>query len=393
MKALFKHRALQILLLLCLYFVFYSYIPLDVHRLLYCFSLFIKEILILLLPLTVFFYIGDAIISFQKKAPLFVLYLFVFEGMSNFLSVYYATFCSYIASFSLSSLTAPNETFETFTPLFKLHVQKPAWYSADKGALLAIVLSLAASILSSSEGKKLFSSGKRLFETILTKGFSPLIPLFTLGFVAKTAQSNTLTQLLSNSASLFIWIFSILCFYLFLLFFIGSNFNIKKTILSIKNLLEAGSIAFTSGCSLSTMPSTIKGVEKNLKEPSLAKSIIPATTNIQQIGDCIINTFLCYLLYSIYFKSPPPPLVWINFTLFFVLARYATAAVLGGAIFLMLPIYEKTLHFTPEMISIILSLNILLDPIVTASNVLANGALCQIFEKFWVNKAELKKQN
>jgi Na+/H+-dicarboxylate symporter len=66
------------------------------------------------------------------------------------------------------------------------------------------------------------------------------------------------------------------------------------------------------------------------------------------------------------------------------LARFATAAVMGGAIFIMLPIYEYYLSFTPEMIAIILTFNLILDPLITCSNVVANGALCTIFEQVWI---------
>ena len=152
----------------------------------------------------------------------------------------------------------------------------------------------------------------------------------------------------------------------------------------MKNLGPAGAIAFTSGCSLSTMPWTIEGAGKNLANPDFAEAIIPATTNIQQIGDCITNAFLCFLIYSHFYGHLPDVLTLVNFSIMFVLARFATAAVLGGAIFIMLPIYETYLSFNPEMIAIILGFNVILDPIVTSCNVVANGALCRIFERVWL---------
>lgn len=152
----------------------------------------------------------------------------------------------------------------------------------------------------------------------------------------------------------------------------------------MKNLIPAAGVSFSSGCSLSTMPWTIEGTSKNLQNPDLAKAVIPATTNIQQVGDCIINAFLCFLIY-LHFNGHAPALsTWISFSVVFVLARFATAAVLGGAIFIMLPIYETYLNFTPEMIAIILAFNVILDPLVTCSNVVANGALCRIFERVWL---------
>lgn len=95
------------------------------------------------------------------------------------------------------------------------------------------------------------------------------------------------------------------------------------------------------------------------------------------------NTFLCFLIY-VHFNGHVPPLsLWIPFSAVFVLTRFATAAIIGGAIFIMLPIYEYYLHFTPEMIAIILAFNVILDPLITGSNVIANGALCRVFEKAW----------
>jgi Na+/H+-dicarboxylate symporter len=120
-----------------------------------------------------------------------------------------------------------------------------------------------------------------------------------------------------------------------------------------------------------------------LQNPDLAKAIIPATTNIQQIGDCFANAFLCFLIYDGFYGEAPDLWMWLLFSSAFVAARFATAAVLGGAIFIMLPIYEKYLHFTPEMTAIILAFNVILDPIITSANVLANGALCCLFERVW----------
>jgi Na+/H+-dicarboxylate symporter len=131
------------------------------------------------------------------------------------------------------------------------------------------------------------------------------------------------------------------------------------------------------------MPWTIKGASKNLENPDLAKAIIPATTNIQQVGDCIVNSFLCFVLYKQFYGYAPDLLLWAKFSVIFVLARFATAAILGGAMFVMLPIYESYLNFTGEMIAVIVALNVVLDPIVTSCNVLGVGSLCKVFEIVW----------
>jgi Na+/H+-dicarboxylate symporter len=196
--------------------------------------------------------------------------------------------------------------------------------------------------------------------------------------------------MVAHYAILVVYLLAFLAFYLTLIYFIGAEFNLRRMLTHMKNLFPAWGIALTSGCSLSTMPWTIKGASLNLKDPEFAKAIIPATTNIQQIGDCIMNTFLCFLIYNHFYGHAPDMHTLFTFSIAFVIARFATAAVIGGAIFVMLPIYQTYLDFSSEMIGIILAMNVILDPIVTSSNVFANGGLAKIFEMVW-NKVHKKK--
>jgi Na+/H+-dicarboxylate symporter len=130
------------------------------------------------------------------------------------------------------------------------------------------------------------------------------------------------------------------------------------------------------------MPWTIEGTARNLQNKNLAKVIIPATTNIQQVGDCIVNAFLCFLIYRNFLGYNPDLYSFgLNLPCVFVLARFVTAAILGWIYFHYACLFMKTyLDFNPEMIAIILALNVVLDPLVTSCNVIANGALCRVFE-------------
>ena len=373
------NRSLQICILVALYLITLPYIPSTVPTLFYTLSVLIKDLLLWMLPITVCFFIAYAISSFEKKALAFLLSLIVFETISNTVSIWYSYGCAHFVpttSFEIQSNT------NQFEPYFKLYI--PSFWSADKGTIVGLFLGLSSSFFNIKNGIK---KGKEILESILTKVFARLIPLFVLGFVAKMEKGNILSSLASESLPLLITLLFFLFLYIFFLFFLGGG-GMLTTVQRVKNLLPATFLAFSSGCSLSTMPWTISGTAKNLKNPELAKGVIPATTNIQQVGDCIVNGFFCFLLYTHFNGHSPDLFTWAKFSFAFVLARFATAAVIGGAIFLMLPIYETYLGFTPEMIALILALNVLLDPIVTASNVMANGALCRVFERYWLTIQE-----
>jgi Na+/H+-dicarboxylate symporter len=358
--------------------MFAAYLPVDVHRFFYTCSLCIKDLLVYLLPITVSFFIASAVASFERKAPLFLLSLFLFEAISNGCSVWYAYGWAHLAG-NIIETASPKLFFDNFSALWRLPFTKPSWWSADKGMFLGIALGLLSIVF--PKLRHFLSTGRKIGEVILTRFFARLIPLFILGFVARMYKTQLFTQMVDQCTSLVLYLTLALLLYILLLFALGSGPTAPPFWQRIRNLIPAAGISFSSGCSLSTMPWTIAGTAKNLDNPKLAAALIPATTNIQQAGDCIINSFLCAILCLQFQGHLPDVETWCLFSALFVLARFATAAVLGGAIFVMLPIYESALHFSPEMIAIILAFNVLLDPIVTCSNVVANGALCRIFEK------------
>jgi Na+/H+-dicarboxylate symporter len=378
-----KLRAIQVPVLLTIYFLIAHLLPLEAHQGLYTISMFIKDLLMWTLPVTVGLFIAQAICSFEQRALLFVCTLVLFEALSNFISVWYAFFGGYVAVDYMPPIEILSGQQEGFNAFWRLPLMRPAWWSADKGALLGLFLGSFAAISKKAVFKLGIDRGKEAAQWILTNVFARFIPFFILGFVARMYQMGLFQHIFAEYGMLLIWLVAFLSGYLMLLFLIGSSWSLKETAKAIKNLFPAGVISFTSGCSISTMPWTIEGAAKNLNNPYLAKAVIPATTNIQQIGDCITNTFLCFLIYRHFYGHSPDFITWTSFSIIFVLARFATAAVIGGAIFIMLPIYEKYLSFNAEMIAIILAFNVILDPLITSSNVIANGALCRIFEKVW----------
>jgi Na+/H+-dicarboxylate symporter len=377
-----KHRGVQTLLLLTLYFFTANHLPLIVHQGLYTISFLIKDILMWVLPITVGFFIAHTLCSFQKKAPLFIFTLIIFEGLSNLCSIWYAFGCAHLISDSLPPLQSMSIQVE-MQELWRLPFIKPSWWSANKGTLLGLILGCLGALTKNAFLNTWIFNGSKTVQWILTKIIAPLIPLFVLGFFAKIHYTNLFHHLLKTSSKLALYLTLVLILYLFFLFFI-SSFSFTKTLQNLRNLLPAGGVAFLSGCSLSTMPWTIEGSSKNLDNKALAQAIIPATTNIQQIGDCIAQAFLCFIIYTCFYRHPPSLSIWITFSLVFTLARFATAGILGGAIFIMLPIYENYLYFNAEMISVVLAFNTLLDPLITSANVIANGALCRLFEKIWI---------
>ncbi len=377
-----KNRGIQVILTITIYLSLSHLLPPLAHQLFYTFSILIRDLLIWIMPLTVCFFIASTVSSFEKKAPLFIIFIFLFESLSNLCCVWYAYFSGNLANDFLPPIKVISENYD-FNFLWRLPFIKPSWWSADKGIIVGLILGCFGAFSKSESLKQIIRRGKTLAHFTLASLFSRLIPLFILGFVARMHQTKMLNNLFLHYSVFLLWLAAFLVIYISIIFILGSGLSFSNFLKSVKNLLPAGGIALTSSCSLSTMPWTIEGASKNAKNPDFVSAVIPATTNIQQVGDCITNCFLCFLLYTHFFGHIPNLIIWLNFSLIFILARFATAAVLGGAIFVMLPVYETYLSFSNEMLAIILAFNVILDPIITCGNVVANGAMCKLYEKVW----------
>jgi Na+/H+-dicarboxylate symporter len=377
-----KNRSIQTIFVLTLYTIFAPSLDIRTHQSLYTMSIFIKDMLMWLMPVTIGVFIASTIDSFERKAPLFILVLILFEVCSNFFSVCYAYSVGILVSDQLPVFEIAS-TQDNLSALWRIPLTKPAWWGADKGGMVGLVIGCMSALFGSSQLKNFLGKARNVMEIILTKGFARLIPIFVLGFVAQIYTTGLLNHMILHYSVLVLYLLIAIIIYIISIFAIGNLFNLSGIIRDMKNLMPAGILAFTSGCSLSTMPWTIQGTEKNLQDPALAKALIPATTNIQQVGDCITQAFLCFLIYKNFFGHNPDLSTWSAFTIVFVAVRFTTVAMIGGAIFIMLPVYQQYLNFNDEMIAIILAFNVILDPIITSSNVVANGGLAKIFERIW----------
>ena len=172
--------------------------------------------------------------------------------------------------------------------------------------------------------------------------------------------------------------------------------NFSRFLNALKNMMPSMVAGFSTMSSAAAMPLTMMGVEKNVKNAPLVRSIIPATVNIHLIGDCFAIPIFAYAILKNFELPEPSFLTYLLFTFYFVLAKFSVAAIPGGGIIVMLPLLENYLGFNAEMMSLITALYILFDPVITSANVLGNGGFAIIMDQFVIKSEKLahaKKDN
>jgi len=377
---LFRDLALPLILIaeiiLCL--CFGDLISLEVKSALYAVSLTIKEGLLMVLPFLIFSFLMASIGTLEKGAISFIVIAFGLVVLSNFVATSTAGFLGMITLKAMGTIQPFQENTQTLKPLWDLDV--PSFISNDVALVFGIVSGFIISFLGRPDLQKTAQKLQNMGLLFLRKVFIPLIPLFVLGFILKMDYDGILDIIVKDYLSVFVAITCLAYGYMIILYGMSCGFNLREWRERVQVMLPAVMTGFSTMSSASAMPLITAAAERKTKN-SVVTGVVPLSINIHMIGDCFSLSILALAILSSFGMPMPSAQEFLIFTGFFVLARFSVAAVPGGGVIVILPVLEAYLGFSPEMLSLILALYILFDPIATSANVFGNGAFAFIFEK------------
>lgn len=384
------------LVLMILGVIFFGqYLSLEIKQFCFAISLSLKAILEFFLPVIIFSFLSSCILSFKKGVLTFVIILMGTVFISNFIGtlIGYGSFLLVLDKLNTTNNAIGSEISKVLAPMWTLNLPKflPNDWALYIGLLSGICFSFIRSY-AQTHNKEILLTIYNYFETFthllqkassffLLRLFIPIIPFFILGFIINLQHTGILNNIASSYGPIFLLIISAQILYPVLLFIIISNFNFNLCYIYLRNTFPAIIAGFSTMSSIAAMPLTLLAAEKNTNNPTIARVLIPATVNIHMIGNSIGIPMMAISCLIIFGVPLPDFQSYILFGLSFALAQFAVTAVPGGGIFVMIPLMEKFLGFTPEMVSIITTLNILLDAPVTASSIMGNSALAIFLNK------------
>lgn len=373
---------LQLILIIVGVFFFGGFVPLPFVQASYTFSVLFKELLGLILPFMVFFFVMAGILSFQRNAPLVLAVLlgtiFCSNGLVALISYgAMALFAPTVACERIGAIVSPAATIES---LVSFSIPVPV--SAIHALLAAIVLGIFFSMVRVPVVISGITQIKRWIERLLSYGFIPLLPLYVLGFLLKIYHEGLLFCLVQQYGSAVILIVAMQLVYLFAMYVIASGFSFSRALQSIKIALPSYLTAFSTMSSTATVPVSIKAAEENTGTKGLPSMAMPIMANVHLLGDSISTPILAMVTMLVFQGMMPGFVQYTGFVFYFCTTMFAVSGIPGGGILVMIPILVSQLGFTPQMISIITTLYFLMDPFGTAANVMGDGALVMIVNTF-----------
>ncbi len=355
----------------------------------YALSLTLKEILLFVLPFVIFSFLFNSIGTLKRGAFSFVALAFSLVIISNFTT---STLGGLIGIFGLGTfglvekITLSTQSLEPlwvfdFSPLV----------SNDIALFSGMGVGIIMSFWGNKTGQELAQKMQSLSLSFLKNCFTPVLPLFILGFIFKMQSDGLLTSVFKHYLPIALIVIVVAVTYTLSLLALAVRFDRKLWLENIKNLVPGMITGFTTMSSASTLPLVIEAVEKTAKEKFTA-GVVPVSSNIHSVGDCFsISVQAIAILISFGYPLPTMPEFFL-FIAFFVMARFAVAGVAGGGILVALPILEKYLGFNGEMLSLITALYILFDPLMTPVNVLGHGTFAHLFERAYRKIAHKKNR-
>lgn len=383
MKFLTKVRLPLLLFCILIFPLFLGpYISPFIKSILYSISLSMKAILLFILPFIIFSFIFYSLMNFKTGVLKFVFALIIMIFISNSAAIF--------TGFTVGSLTLPKLSMPTYIPAHPdtalaalWNLELPKLIPNQIALLIGFCVGLFFSFKRNKLAERTAKSLHRAATFFLKKIFTPLLPLFILGFVFKLEHDNILETALQTYRPVALIVIGTQLSYIIFLYLLVSKFSLQKFWGYIKNVLPATITGLSTLSSAATMPILILCTEKNLKDPEVAEIVIPATINTHTLGSALGVTILT-LTTLLAFGKPLPDLAgFLEFGFFYALAKFAVAAVPGGAIIVVTPLLETYFHFSSEMIGLITAIYMLFDPFGTATNVTGNGFFTIAFSKLF----------
>lgn len=382
---------LRLIIIIALAFLFGDLLPVTVKSFAYGISLTLKDCLVFVMPIIIFAYIFSCLVSFKDNSIKFLASLLGSVCLSNFISAMIAFGVSYyVFHASQVLLTTHTASSIELSPLFEIKIPELISnnFALFGGIIIGLICSFVRSDIKANHIIPFSEKLKNLANFILNKLFIPVLPLFILGFILKMHHEGELKSALGDYGPVVLIFASCQIVYIVFLYGLAANFNPRRWVFFLRNVSASILTGFTTMSSLAALPLNIRSAAQNTNNNPMVGVIAPATVNIHLVGDSIAIPTLALAIIANNSMLFPDFSIYLIFAFYFVMNKFAVAAVPGGGILVMIPILHNYLGFTDEMLSLITILYVLFDPIITSVNVAGNGAFAILFTKIFGRRKE-----
>jgi len=355
----------------------------------YTLSQSLKDILMILLPFLIFFCLSSVLTSFKSSAPFWILTIFSMVVLSNGLPVLvaYGFGKSVLSSACTENHFILTNPVDTLSVLWK--IPSIPYLENKYGLILGILVGIILPFTPVSFKSRIhpwLENGKRGSISILQKCFIPFLPIYVFGFVLKLIYDCSFKILMGSFSLVFLQGLVLIVGYLFILYLLAAKGSLRDARTYFMNMLPSAITGFSTMSSMAALPLMMEACAKNTKDQEFSEFIVPATTNNHMVADGLIITLTALALLTMTCQPLPDIQTLLIYCLYYCFIKFSSVGVPGGGVLVVLPVLQTYLGLSPELVGLLTTLYILQDSILTASNILGNGAFSILMHRLFRKK-------
>lgn len=349
-------------------------------RLLVTFSGIFGSFLGYIIPLLIIGFVAPGIAELGGKAGKL---LGLTAGIAYLSTVIAGTLAFFSASLILPGIiTQGRETVAeglAATPYFELLI--PPIMGVMAALVTAFMLGLGMAAIKGDTMLHFMQEFQQIIQKVIETIIIPLLPVHIAGIFARMAYSGEVAETLAVFGRVFVLVIGIHIAYIIFQYLIASTITKVNPFVALKNMLPAYFTAIGTQSSAATIPVTVRSTKNNKVTDEVAEFAVPLCATIHLAGSTISLTICAIAVMaleglSLNFAQVFPFILMLGVTM------VAAPGVPGGAIMAAVGLLETMLGFTDGQVALMMALYIAQDSFGTAANVIGDGAIALVVNKF-----------
>ena len=361
-------------------------LPVPVIRIFTTFNYIFSQYIGFMIPLIIVGLVTPAICRMGSNAGKMLLFTLVLAYLSSVAAGLFSyAVCDGFFPKLLGGIMAgaASAGTDTVTPFFTLDI--PAIMSVTS----ALVLAFLVGTLLASTGKGHLMNVAFDFEEIVAKAISktliPLLPLFIFGVFLKMAHTGDMVPVMKVFAKIIAVIFAMTVTWLIALFGIAGLISRRNPFKCLGKMFPAYLTALGTASSAATIPVTLQCARKcGISEP-VSNFSVPLCATIHMPGS-LMEIASCAIAIMLLDGIPLSFGLMLQFIMLLAITAVAAPGVPGGMMMASLGLLTSVLGFNEGNLSLMITLFVIIDSFGTACNVVSDGAIALIVEKFFPSR-------
>lgn len=344
-----------------------------------------------LIPLLIVGFVAPAIAELGKQAGKMLLVTALIAYLMTFGSgmlAYFTASSSFPLLISADAYVGMNEAAgaTALKPYFTMEIG--AMFSVMTALVLAFVLGLGVSRLSTTSLKNGLEDFRGVIQLAIMKIIIPCLPIYIFGIFLDMSVTGTVGTVLLTFSKIILVIFALHVGLLVLQYLVASLFSGLNPFKALWTMMPAYFTALGTQSSAATIPVTLRQTIAMGVDKDVAGFVIPLCATIHMSGSTL-KIVSCAIALMITHGMAYDAGMFAGFISMLAITIIAAPGVPGGAIMASLGLLSSMLGFSEADNALMIALYIAMDSFGTACNITGDGAIAQIVARLFGKKASV----